>query len=66
MAPDQYEFQMAIRDFQAARQRASVKDILARLSGKSTQLFRISRNAVFCWSIFSARRGSSTHSAPRF
>jgi len=29
---------MAIRDFQAARQRASVQEILARFSGKSTQL----------------------------
>ena len=38
MAPNQLRVQMAIRDFQAARQRASVQEILARFSGKSTQL----------------------------
>ncbi|MCI0554442.1 MAG: universal stress protein, partial [Anaerolineae bacterium] len=38
MAPDQHRFQMAIHDFQAARQRASIQEILARFSGKSTQL----------------------------
>ena len=38
MAPNQRRVQMAIRDFQAARQRASVQEILARFSGKSTQL----------------------------
>ena len=38
MAPDQYKFQMAIHDFQAARQRAAVQEILARFTGKSAQL----------------------------
>ena len=38
MAPNQLRVQMAIRDFQAARQRASIQEILARFSGKSTQL----------------------------
>src|SRR5512141_1668928 len=38
MAPNQYKFQMAIRDFQSARQRAAVQEILARLTGKSNQL----------------------------
>jgi len=38
MAPNQLKYQMAIRDFQLARQRASIQEILARLSGKSTQL----------------------------
>ncbi len=38
MSPNQLRVQMAIRDFQAARQRASVQEILARFSGKSTQL----------------------------
>ena len=36
--PDQYKFQMAIHDFQSARQRAAVQEILARITGKSTQL----------------------------
>jgi len=38
MAPDQIKFQMAIHDFQSARQRAAVQEILARFTGKSTQL----------------------------
>ena len=40
MAPDahQFKYQMAIHDFQSARQRGSVQEILARLTGKSTQL----------------------------
>ena len=38
MSPDQYKFQMAIHDFQSARQRAAVQEILARIKGKSTQL----------------------------
>lgn len=37
-AVDRYKRQMAIQDFQAARQRASVQEILARITGKSTQL----------------------------
>ncbi len=38
MAHDQYKFQMAIHDFQSARQRAAIQEILARITGKSTQL----------------------------
>ncbi len=38
MAPDQYKFQMAIHDFQSARQKAGVQEVLARITGKSTQL----------------------------
>ena len=38
MSPDRYKFQMAIHDFQSARQRAAVQEILARFTGKSTQL----------------------------
>ena len=38
MQPDQYKFQMAIHDFQTARQRAAIQEILARVTGKSTQL----------------------------
>ena len=35
---DKYRFQMAIQDFQAARQRASVQEILARITGRSNKL----------------------------
>jgi len=38
MTHDQYKFQMAIQDFQSARQRAAVQEILARVTGKSNQL----------------------------
>ncbi len=38
MSPDPYKFQMAIHDFQSARQKAAVQEILARITGKSTQL----------------------------
>ncbi|HMD81537.1 MAG TPA: hypothetical protein VKE92_09545, partial [Anaerolineales bacterium] len=38
MAPDPYKFQMAIHDFQSARQRAAIQEILSRFTGKSTQL----------------------------
>jgi nucleotide-binding universal stress UspA family protein len=38
MSPDRYKFQMAIQDFQSARQRAAVQEILARVTGKSNQL----------------------------
>src|SRR6185436_18777759 len=38
MSPDQYKFQMAIHDFQSARQKAGIQEVLARLTGKSTQL----------------------------
>jgi nucleotide-binding universal stress UspA family protein len=38
MQPNQYKFQMAIHDFQAARQKAGIQEVLARITGKSTQL----------------------------
>lgn len=38
MSPDQYKFQMAIQDFQSARKKAAVQEVLARITGKSTQL----------------------------
>jgi len=38
MSPSQFGIQSAVQDFQAARQRASVQEILARFTGKSTQL----------------------------
>jgi nucleotide-binding universal stress UspA family protein len=38
MAPDQYKYQMAIHDFQSARQKAGIQEVLARFTGKSTQL----------------------------
>ncbi|MGE5375474.1 MAG: universal stress protein [Bacteroidota bacterium] len=34
----QYKRQMAVQDFQAARQRASIQEVLARITGKSNQL----------------------------
>src|SRR5215216_2636811 len=38
MPANPYKFQMAIQDFQSARQRASIQEILARVTGKSNQL----------------------------
>jgi nucleotide-binding universal stress UspA family protein len=38
MAPSQYQIHTAIQDFQQARQRGSVQEILARLTGKSNRL----------------------------
>jgi nucleotide-binding universal stress UspA family protein len=38
VSPNQYQFQMAIEDFQSAWHRALVQEILARLTGRSTQL----------------------------
>ncbi len=38
MSPSRYQFHAAIQDFQSARQKAAVQEVLARLSGKSTQL----------------------------
>jgi len=35
---EQYNFQMAIHDFQSARQKAGIQEVLARITGKSTQL----------------------------
>lgn len=39
MASNRYKFQMAIQDFQSARQKAAVQEVLAKITGKSTQLF---------------------------
>ncbi|HEX8992847.1 MAG TPA: universal stress protein, partial [Anaerolineales bacterium] len=38
MSPNQLKFQRAIQDFQAARQRAALQEVLARVTGKSNQL----------------------------
>ena len=38
MASNQYKIQLAIEDFHAARQRASIQEVLARVTGKSTKL----------------------------
>ena len=38
MSPNELKFRMAIQDFQSARQRAAVQQILARFTGKSNQL----------------------------
>ena len=38
MSHDKYKFQMAVQDFQAARQRASIQEVLARVTGRSNQL----------------------------
>ncbi|HJS18715.1 MAG TPA: hypothetical protein VJ785_08195 [Anaerolineales bacterium] len=38
MSHSQYKRQMAIQDFQVARQRASIQEVLARITGKPTQL----------------------------
>ena len=38
MSLDRYKFQMAIHDFQSARQKAGIQEVLARFTGKSTQL----------------------------
>src|SRR5512147_673596 len=38
MLPNQYNFQMAINDFQSARLKAGIQEVLARVTGKSTQL----------------------------
>lgn len=38
MAPSRYQFHAAIQDFQAARQKAGIQEVLARFTGKSTQL----------------------------
>ena len=38
MAHNQYKFQMAIQDFQAARNKAGIQEILSRLAGKSNSL----------------------------
>jgi nucleotide-binding universal stress UspA family protein/uncharacterized ParB-like nuclease family protein len=38
MAPDSFQHRAAVHDFQSARQRAAVQEVLARFTGKSTQL----------------------------
>lgn len=38
MFPNQYNFQMAVNDFQSARLKAGIQEVLARITGKSTQL----------------------------
>src|SRR5688500_13299391 len=38
MTPSPYKFHMAIHDFQSARKKAAVQEVLARITGKSTQL----------------------------
>lgn len=38
MSSSQYQFHSALYDFQSARQKAGMQEILARLTGKSTQL----------------------------
>jgi nucleotide-binding universal stress UspA family protein len=38
MPDDPYKFQMAIQDFQSARQRAAIQEVLARVRGQSNQL----------------------------
>lgn len=38
MSPNQYQLHTAIQDFQSARQRAAVQEVLARFTGRSTQL----------------------------
>src|SRR6266508_759448 len=38
MSSDQLKFRMAIHDFQSARQKAGIQEVLARITGKSSQL----------------------------
>jgi hypothetical protein len=38
MAPDRNKFRLAVHDFQSARQKAGIQEVLARITGKSTQL----------------------------
>ncbi len=38
MPVDQFNFQKAINDFQSARQKAGIQEVLARVTGKSSQL----------------------------
>jgi hypothetical protein len=38
MSPGAYTYQDAIRDFQSARQKAGIQEVLARLSGKPARL----------------------------
>ena len=36
MTHDRYKYQLAIQDFQSARQKAAIQEVLARITGKST------------------------------
>src|SRR5687768_4195821 len=38
MTHDRYKFHMAIQDFQSARKKAAIQEVLARIRGKSNQL----------------------------
>lgn len=38
MMPSEFQYHSAVQDFQSARQRASIQEILARLTGKNNQL----------------------------
>ena len=38
MQPNQYNFQLAVNDFQSARMKAGIQEVLARITGRSTQL----------------------------
>jgi len=38
MASNRYKFQLAIHDFQSARQKAGVQEVLAHITGKTNQL----------------------------
>ena len=38
MTPDRFHFQAAIQDFQSARRRAAIQEVLARVTGKSSRL----------------------------
>jgi len=38
MPADEYRFQMAIQDFQSARKKAGIQEVLARVTGRSNQL----------------------------
>src|SRR5262245_34512965 len=38
MSRDPYHFYRAVQDFQSARQRASIQEVLARVTGRSNQL----------------------------
>ena len=38
MTHDRYKFHLAIQDFQSARKKAAIQEVLARITGKSNQL----------------------------
>jgi hypothetical protein len=61
MAPDQYKFQMASADFQSARQKAAVQEILARITGRSTQLLSY-ENVAEKWKLRGVQRRCQANS----